>query len=245
MLALVGLTFSSAAWPIIVSHTADANAHLRLANDYPAPMVLRRNAAGSADGMGTWIARDWILTAAHVAEGFQAGDSIGDADKLIVADVVLHPGWPAEPVDLALIRVSAGPSDIEVVPLCTPDDYAGETAVFVGAGDIGTGETGPTGADGRMRMAKNRVIMADDAFLLFEFDAPGSPSAINLEGISGPGDSGGPAYVEQDNGVCVVAVSSGQDTEPTGGAEGRYGVIEFYSRADLRRDWIQSVIEAD
>ena len=75
------------------------------------------------------------------------------------------------------------------------DDYTGVTVVFVGAGDIGTGESGPAGADGQMRMARNTVAVADERFLLFKFDAPDSPSALDLEGISGPGDSGGPAYV--------------------------------------------------
>ncbi len=242
VLACISLAVSTAAWPIIVSHQANDAAHLRLANDYPAPIVLRRNYAGSADGMGTWIAEDWILTAAHVAEGFRAGDPIGDKDRLVVADVAIHPDWPAEPIDLALIRVASGPPDIDIVPRCRTDDYAGATIVFVGAGDIGTGETGPAGADGRMRMARNRVTVADDKFLQFEFDAPGSSSALGLEGISGPGDSGGPAYVERENGVCVVAVSSGQDTEATGGAEGKYGVVEFYSRADVQHVWIDSVI---
>ncbi len=242
VLACIGLAISTTAWPIIVSHQADDAAHLRLSNDYPAPIVLRRNHAGSADGMGTWIAEDWILTAAHVAEGFRTGDPIGDNDRLVVADVAIHPDWPAEPIDLGLIRVASAPSDIDVVPLCRTDDYTGATIVFVGAGDIGTGETGPSGADGRMRMARNMVTVADDKFLLFEFDAPGSSSALRLEGISGPGVSGGPAYVERENGVCVVAVSSGQDTEATGGAEGRFGVVEFYSRADMQRVWIDSVL---
>ncbi|MDJ0710021.1 MAG: trypsin-like serine protease [Woeseiaceae bacterium] len=244
LLVCVGLTFSAAAWPIIVSHQADAAAHLRFASDYPTPVVLRRNAAGSADGMGTWIAEDWILTAAHVAEGFRTGDPIGDEGGLVVADVALHPGWPAEPIDLGLIRVAAGPSNIDIVPLCVPDDYAGATVVFLGAGDIGTGKTGPAGADGQMRMARNMVTLANEEFLLLEFDAPGSPSALDLEGISGPGDSGGPAYVGREDGVCVVAVSSGQDTEATGGAEGQYGVVEFYSRADTQRVWIRSIVEA-
>ncbi len=194
--------------------------------------------------MGTWIAEDWILTAAHVAAEFRIGDSIGDKGHLAVADVAVHPGWPDEPIDLGLIRVTGSPSDIDIVRICGPDDdYTGATVVFMGAGDIGTGETGPAGADGRMRMAKNTVAMANEEFLLFEFDAPDSPSALDLEGISGPGDSGGPAYVERENGVCVAAVSSGQDTEATGGAEGRYGVVEFYSRADTQLDWIRSIVD--
>lgn len=243
VLACASLALSATAWPIVISHQADDAEHLRLASDYPAPLVLSRNAAGSANGMGTWIAEDWILTAAHVAEGFRVGDPIGDEGSLVVADVVVPPGWQAKMIDVGLVRVTGSPSGVDVVPLCARDNYAGETVVFLGAGDIGTGQTGPTGADGRMRMAKNTVTMADELFLLFEFDAPGSPAAIDLEGISGPGDSGGPAYVVRENDVCVVAVSSGQDAKATGGAPGRYGVVEFYSRADTQHAWIRSIIE--
>ncbi len=240
VLTCLSLTVSTAAWPIIISHEADDSEHLRLASDYPDPIVLTRNHAGSADGMGTWIGEDWILTAAHVAEGFRTGDPIGDEGRLIVADVATHPGWAAEMIDLALIRVADGPSAIDIVPLCAPGDLTGATVVFMGAGDTGTGKTGPAAADGQMRMARNAVTVVSKKHLFFEFDASDAPSAVDLEGISGPGDSGGPAYVEQENGVCVVAVSSGQDTEPTGGAEGRYGVIEIYTRADVQQDWIES-----
>ncbi len=243
VLACASLVLSTPAWPIVISHQAEDSAHLRLASEDPAPIVLSRNAAGSANGMGTWIAEDWILTAAHVAEGFRAGDPIGDEGRLVVAEVVVPPRWPREPIDLGLVRVTESPSDIEIVPICAADNYVGETVVFLGAGDIGTGLTGPTGADGRMRMAKNAVTMADELFLLFEFDAPDSPSALDLEGISGPGDSGGPAYVIRDNEVCVAAVSSGQDAKPAGGKPGRYGVIEFYFRADTQHAWIRSVVD--
>ena len=109
VLTCLSLTVSTAAWPIVISHEADDAEHLRLASNYPDPIVLLRNRAGSADGMGTWIAEDWILTAAHIAEGLRTGDRVGDEGRLIVAEVAVHPDWPAEMIDLALIRVAAGP----------------------------------------------------------------------------------------------------------------------------------------
>jgi hypothetical protein len=51
--------------------------------------------------------------------------------------------------------------------------------------------------DRRLRAATNRVEKADGPFLQFRFDAPEDPNVTDLEGISGPGDSGGPAYIER------------------------------------------------
>lgn len=241
LLASLCLAASSVAWPIIISDQADDSRHLKLASDYPSPVVVRWNDAGSASGMGVWINEKWILTAAHVAAGVKPGDSIGDDGDLVVEEVSVHPDWHSQMIDLGLIKVASSPADIEVVPVCESGDQNGATVVFVGAGDIGTGDSGPIGADGKLRMARNKAVLANEAHLVFEFDAPNSPGAVALEGISGPGDSGGPAYLESEDGFCIVAVSSGQDSEPTGGKEGRFGVIEFYTRVDVRKPWIDSV----
>lgn len=240
VLACLGLLISSPGWPIVIRHDSSDNAHVQLAKKYPQPVVLSRTSLGSADGMGTWIAENWILTAAHVAEGIRRGDLI--ADGIAVIDVVLHPSWPNEPVDVGLIRVADGARDADVVAVCEPDNHLGKKAVFLGAGDNGNGVTGPNTANGQMRGAENVVTLAGKTFLAFDFDAPNSPVSLTLEGVSGPGDSGGPAYLETGTGVCIVAVSSGQDTEPTGGAEGRYNVVEYYSRADIHADWISNTM---
>ena len=191
--------------------------------------------------MGTWVAPDWILTAAHVAEMISVGDNVGPEREHRVAEVVIHADWPDMPVDVALIRVSRAAMDVNPVDVCPttiPDDA---TAIFVGAGDSGDGKTGPVHADGKMRAAQNVISSVGELFVTFVFDAPDSEAAEELEGISGPGDSGGPAYLRMNTGFCVVAVSSGQDAQPTGGLNGRYGVVEFYSRVDVLRDWIMEV----
>jgi hypothetical protein len=51
--------------------------------------------------------------------------------------------------------------------------------------------------DRRLRAATNRVEKADGPFLQLRFDAPEDPNVTDLEGISRPGDSGGPAYIER------------------------------------------------
>ena len=59
----------------------------------------------------------------------------------------------------------------------------------------GTGLTGPTDGDGRLRAATNVIDNVDGNYFLFSFSPPEDPSATDLEGIGGPGDSGGPAFI--------------------------------------------------
>ena len=230
------------AFAIVVRHDVPDSRYLELAGNVPSPVTLLTNDAGSADGTGVWVASDWILTAAHVGEQIAVGDSIGPGLQYQVVEVVVHPDWPNTPIDVALVRVSGVVGDVVPTDVCAIDNLEGKAAIFVGAGDTGDGKTGPVRADGKLRAAQNTIEMVAEHFVSFVFDAPDSEVTMELEGISGPGDSGGPAYLRVNDGYCVLAISSGQDTEPAGGLEGRYGVVEYYSRVDVLRDWIRSFV---
>ena len=89
---------------------------------------------------------------------------------------------------------------------------------------------------------RHSVIMSasgiNDTWLTFEFTAP--PGGTPLEGISGPGDSGGPALIERDGKYLVAGVSSGNS-----GGDGehcRYGTTEYYARVSTSADWIRTTI---
>jgi hypothetical protein len=90
-----------------------------------------------------------------------------------------------------------------------------------------------------MRWATNKVTQALENYLTFSFDAP--PQAMDLEGISGPGDSGGPALIEVDGKTFVVGVSSANDDR---GAAGpcRYGSTEYYARVSAVAGWIEKTM---
>jgi len=118
------------------------------------------------------------------------------------------------------------------------------TLTFVGMGRHGTGLTGPTTDDSTMRAATNRVHTVEGTQLVFRFDAPGDPEVTTLEGISGDGDSGGPAYLERDGTIYVVGVSSAQDSRPAGKKPGRYGVLELYPRVSSFAPWIEATLKA-
>ena len=94
------------------------------------------------------------------------------------------------------------------------------------------------------RVSTNRVESADPLWVCFRFDAPEDAGATWQEGISGMGDSGGGALVDAPGGVQVIGVSSWQDTSQTGRLQGRYGVMENYTRVSTHAAWLDRVMES-
>ena len=133
---------------------------------------------------------------------------------------------------------------ISPLPLYSQTDELDKIVTFVGRGDFGHGLIGPDQVDGKMRIATNRIEKVDEQWLVFKFDAP--PEGTELEGISGPGDSGGPALMKTGEGWAIAGISSGQISRLPSGenlGEGRYGVWEYYTRVSSYLPWIDSVVE--
>jgi hypothetical protein len=78
--------------------------------------------------------------------------------------------------------------------------------------------------------------------LVFRFDAPTDENVTPLEGISGPGDSGGPAFIELADSLYITGLSVAQDS--AGRERGTYGVWEFYTRVSPQVEWIQTTVQA-
>lgn len=240
------------AWPgIVVRHDRPAAAFERLAVEYGAPVAqLRfRDADGVVVAEGTLVAAQWVLTAAHAVIGRTAGGVARLAGReYVVADAVIHPGWTGvfeELHDIALVRLAEPVGGVTPVPLYRDGDEAGQPIVLVGRGMSGTGLTGPVHDDETLRAATNRISEVGDLHLSFTFDSPESGRATELEGVSGPGDSGGPAFIRRGGVTYLAGISSAQDDEATGGAEGRYGVVEYYSRVSAFATWIDSVVQGE
>jgi len=245
VVALV-LVLATPAVAVVIRHDRDDARYLELGQhlDGICHLNLQKENA-PPDGEGALIHPYWVLTAAHVGVEMKRGHVLtvvgrNAAEDVEVDEVFLHPKWNDGPHDIALVRLKRPVENIDPVPIYRRRDEAGKIITIGGAGDFGTGETGPTGNDGKLRAATNRVDEVSENWLKFRFDEP--DRATDLEGVSGPGDSGGPAFLIEGDSKFVVGVSSGQSTRDTGGREGLYGVREYYTRVSTYRGWIAKVL---
>jgi len=117
----------------------------------------------------------------------------------------------------------------------------GKLIYIVGNAGIGNGKEGlENKTDWKYRAATNRIDGVNDYFIKFVFDSPDTQSdaLTEMEGVSGPGDSGGPAFVIENNKYYLIGVGSTQSTKNTNGVEGVYGVVEQYMRVSNYSDWL-------
>ena len=193
------------------------------------------------DGACTLVAPGWAITAAHVAASIAPGAQVAFGDRTAtVKRAVLHPegtaqrGVPPE-VDLALLELTAAVQGVAPLPLYRGRDELGASLVIVGYGDFGTPHGPLTRTDGRRRAATNVVVDAGPRRLFMKFDAP--PEGTSLEGVGGPGDSGGPALVDVGGKWQVAGISSAS----MDGKPGQYGVTDVYTRVGSYVEWIDTV----
>ena len=244
------VSMPSMAGGIVIRDDVPDAAYLAHESDFPGLFPIYRIKAGHKECIATVISAEWAITAAHCARDKRLlietglggqGYAVQLAGKTVrIVSVVHHPAPEAgRAPDLALLRFSAPVTHVAPIPLYRSDDELGRVVVMPGWGGTGNGKTGLGPEDGLFRVGENVVDRVEEGRLWWKFDAPGTHSpALTLEGISGPGDSGGPALIKMPAGWAIAGVSSGQDTKD--GAEGLYGVEEVFVRVSAFASWIDA-----
>jgi len=201
-------------------------------------------------GEATLIDSCWMLTAGHVGRDLNRDLKSGYSPRVIcngnsfpIDSVIVHPGFDDNEDgvlnDIALIKIHGSVHDVVPAKIYSGRGEAGKKITIVGMGDIGNGLTGPQKWDKITRAATNIIDGTDSIWIHFSFDAPGSPLGTEFEGISGPGDSGGPAFFDDDSVRYIIGVSSHQLSS---NGKGRYGAVEYYSRVSSYESWILQII---
>ena len=243
--SLILLLVSLPSHGIIMRHDVDENRYLEVAKGNLSVVTFYGNYKGKeiVEGTGALLAKDWVVTAAHVANYLLIDGRVRFQDSNYqVKNIIKHPQWKDQqfPYDIALVQLQSPVLNAKPVTLYEKQDELNKTLMFIGRGDFGNGKSGVVGADDNLRAAQNIVTETDGQWIRFKFDK--SKHALPLEGVSGPGDSGGPALLEVDKTVYILGVSSWQNAEPTEWQEGKYGVIENYSRISFFKEWIKKTL---
>ncbi|MBQ4804688.1 trypsin-like serine protease [Aquimarina sp. MMG015] len=232
---------------MITRHDKDESEFLKLAKKFE-KYICHLNLP---DCEGTIVADQWVLSAAHCAVGITQKFENGRKHFVIIDDVeievdkvIMYKEWDDPQADnsllkdIALLHLKTKPIDAMQAKLYVDEDEVDKLVYMVGRGNKGDGLIGINGNDGKQRGATNRIETATKNWLTWTFDHPDTQTKYltEFEGISGPGDSGGPAFIVKNNTVYLAGISSWQDTK--GGDEGLYGVVENYTRVSQYIQWI-------
>ncbi len=232
---------SSNVWSIVMRHDVDPAEYLLDIQDYQSTIVIPGCTA-------TLIAPRWIMTAAHCvypsnAEGSKAGGKITLLDQDITIQAVYsHPDHTQEGTlkhDIALIELIEPSLSILPTAIYEKEDELGQQMKLAGYGVVADGVQGiydrcfPCD----LRGADNIVEEVNDYQLRFRFDAPDEGNSLPLEGVGAGGDSGGPVFIETDNGRYVAGVSSFGSR--------KYNEFDNYTRVSKELNWLAEVMAAD
>ena len=201
---------------------------------------------------GTLIAPDVVLTARHCAEQFNItrvflkGNDVSKPQQGETINVKQTHPHPDPRVDLMLLVLEKPSEKVETPRAIARAAHAKAKEALV----VGFGRINPAGTKGYGQKRKAKVpVMTPDCREIDDQAQYGCWTEIELvAGHRGlkrdtcEGDSGGPLYVEDDDGSLVLLGVTSRGVRGPGKPCGNGGV---YVRADRFRDWIRDQTGAE
>ena len=178
----------------------------------------------------------WLVTAAHCVNAKEHYPvSISHLqNEYPVSHIIGHPDFAKSgDSDIALLQLAWPLTGAKHAPLYENKDEKGKQITLIGNGATGTGLNGDSLRDGIFRGATNIISITDGHWMSFEFNEPAE--GTEFEGVSGTGDSGGPAFIYQSGVPFLAGVSCCQEAE----VQGIYGATEHYSRISTHIEWLR------
>lgn len=221
---------------IVIRHDQEDDKYIQLAKKYSSAVVYLDRC------VGTVINNFWVITASHcVSKATPYPVQVTHLNiKYPVVGIHTHPdAKKLDDLDMALLELKWPLKGAEVVQLYRGNDELNKKVTFIGKGKTGDGISGDKAWDKIERAATNTVAKVEPNWLSFTFN--NGKHMTELEGVSGEGDSGGPALIETNNGLSIIGVGCCQEPVVTAtGAEvqGGYLSTEYYARVSPHYQWI-------
>ena len=241
---LLAFAASLPAHGILIRPDREDVAYRELATRYPSSVLLN-----APDGEGVLIAPRWILTAAHMVNALQELKALPKlafaGREYEIESMHRHPDWKkGNPFDIGLIRLREPVAGVAATPIRREKDEGGRSVTIVGHGYTGRIGDKPSREswDRKARAAINTVDRLSPRTLGLRIKPP--EEASDLQGAAAPGDSGGPLFIEDANGIRVAGIGYATDDTNDDGIVGNVGDWELYVRVSAFADWIDATMAA-
>jgi secreted trypsin-like serine protease len=227
---------------IVIRHDVADSKYSANVNDFPALATFYVDGAH-----GTLIHPKWVVTAAHATFCIAPNTLVMiNGITRSIKQLYVHPNYtPGKSHDIALVELNEPVLDVKPATIYMKNNELDKEIWFIGIGGTGNGLVGETidnaQNNGVLRKAQNTIMEVEGPLIKFTFNK--GKDALPLEGVSGGGDSGGPAYLKSNESFEILGISS--RPEGTFSKIGIYGIREVYTRISFFRPWINKVIAGD